>query len=86
MGEMISLEEAIKAQKALRRAAELGEEQFPVQAFVGMISDEIEALRERGMSDGEIAALIHEHSTIEVTADELAKHYASSAERHGHGG
>ena len=40
-----SLEQAIRAQKALRDAAGLSPEMFPVQAFVGMISDEIEKLR-----------------------------------------
>lgn len=42
------IEEALKAQKALRNAAGLGDEMFPIQAFAGMISDEVEALRNRG--------------------------------------
>jgi hypothetical protein len=42
------IEEAMKAQKSLRDAAGLGPEQFPLLAFVGMISDEIEMLRNRG--------------------------------------
>ena len=40
-----SVEQAIQAQKALRHAAGLGPEMFPIQAFVGMISDEIQELR-----------------------------------------
>jgi len=40
-----SLEETLKAQRALRKAAGLGDEQFPVEGFVRMISDEDEALR-----------------------------------------
>ncbi len=40
--QMYPVEEAIRAQKALREAAGLGPEQFPIQAFVGMISDEVE--------------------------------------------
>jgi hypothetical protein len=48
---MYSVEEAIKAQKSLRQAAGLETEEFPIQAFVGMISDEIESLRRRGKSD-----------------------------------
>ena len=55
---MYPVEGAIRAQKALREAAGLGPEQFPVQAFVGMMSDEIEELRKRGRSDQEIARLI----------------------------
>ena len=36
-----SVEEAIQAQKALRTLGGLEPERFPVEAFVGMISDEI---------------------------------------------
>ena len=79
------LEEAVKAQKALRVAAGLGPEQFPIQAFVGMISDEIESLRNRGKSDEEIAALVRENSAIEISGEEIAENYASPAERGHHG-
>ena len=81
---MYPLEEALKAQKSLREAAGLPPEQFPIQAFVGMISDEIESLRERGKSDAEIAAIIRSHSAIEITAQEIAENYASPEERHPH--
>ena len=79
------LEEALKAQKALRTAAGLGPEQFPIQAFVGMISDEIEFLRRHGKTDREIADLINGSSAIEITPAEIAEHYASPEERHQHG-
>ncbi len=82
---MYSLEEAMKAAKALREAAGLGPEQFPLQAFVGMISDEVESLRKRGKTDDEIAALIRSHSAIEITGEEIAASYASPEERHHHG-
>ena len=87
MGEpkMYSVEEAIKAQKALRSAAGLGPEQFPIQAFVGMISDEIESLRKRGKTDEEIAGMIKRNSAIEITAEQIAENYASPEERHQHG-
>ncbi len=75
------VEEAVRAQKALREAAGLGPEMFPVQAFVGMISDEIEALRGRGMTDEAIAGLIESSSNIRITASEIAAHYASPGER-----
>ena len=39
------LEQALRAQKALRDLAGLQPEMFPVSSFVGMVSDEIEALR-----------------------------------------
>lgn len=76
------VEEAIRAQRALREAAGLGPEMFPVQAFVGMISDEIEELRKRGKSDETIAELIESSSAIKITAFEIAENYASSGERH----
>lgn len=78
------IEEALRAQKALRQAAGLDEEQFPVQAFVGMVSDEIEALRKRGFSDEKIAGLIREHSAIEVSAKDIAAYYAPPEERQQH--
>ncbi len=79
------VEEAIKAQRSLRDAAGLEPERFPVQAFVGMISDEIESLRKRGKTDEEIAAIIRNNSTIEISAAEIVEHYASPERRHQHG-
>ncbi len=81
--EMFPVEEAVLAQKALREAAGLGPELFPVQAFVGMISDEIEKLREQGRSDKEIATIIEQSSRIKITAAEIAENYASADERRG---
>ena len=82
---MYPVEEAIKAQKSLREAAGLGPEQFPVQAFVGMISDEIESLRKRGKSDEEIASIIRQSSAIEISAAEISENYAAPEDRHPHG-
>lgn len=79
------VEEAMKAQKSLRDAAGLEPERFPIQAFVGMISDEIESLRKRGVTDDEIAALIQDNSAIEISAAEIAENYASPEARHQHG-
>ena len=83
---MYSVEEAIKAQKSLRDAAGLEPEQFPVQAFIGMISDEIELLRQQGKTDDEIASIIQNNSAIEISAAEIAENYASPEERRQHGG
>lgn len=80
---MYPVEEAIKAQKALRAMAGLGPEMFPMPAFVGMISDEVETLRSLGRSDGEIAAAIQAHSSIAITGEEIAANYASPEARHG---
>ena len=69
------LEEALKAQKALRSRAGLGPEMFPLQAFVGMVRDELESLRKQGQSDEEIASIIRSHTTIEITAREIAERH-----------
>ena len=76
------IEQALRAQRALREAAGLGPEMFPAEAFVGMISDEIEKLRSQGKNDSEIAALITENSNIEITAEEISANYASPEDRH----
>ena len=76
------LEEAVRAQKALRTAAGLGPEMFPVQAFVGMISDEIDSLRKAGKTDEQIATLVSENSAIQITGEEIAQNYASPKQRH----
>jgi len=78
------LEEALKAQKALRDAANLAEEKFPIQAFVGMISDEVEALRKRGKTDEQIAHLIESNSAIKITGKEITENYASPEQRRQH--
>ena len=75
------LEEALKAQKALRAQAGLGPEMFPIHAFVGMISDEVESLRKRGQTDDEIASIIRSSSSIEITGREIAEFYAPPEER-----
>lgn len=80
------LEEALRAQKALRDKAGLAPEMFPVDQFVGMISDEIESMRQRGHSDQEIAETIRSSSAIEVTAADIQEHYAPASQRHPHEG
>jgi hypothetical protein len=77
-----SLEQAVCAQRALRDAAGLGPEMFPVQGFVGMISDEIEELRSQGKYNQDIATLIGANSNIQITAAEIAQHYAPQEDRH----
>ncbi len=76
------IEEALRAQKALRQLAGLGQEQFPVAAFVGMISDEIETLRKQGRTDQQIADAITQNSSIAITPAEIADNYASADQRH----
>ena len=76
------IQEAIRAQQALRDLAGLEPEMFPIQAFVGMISDEVEALRKQGHTDAQIARTIEDNSRIEISAEEVADYYASPEERH----
>ena len=77
----ISLDQALRAQSALRDAAGLAPETFPLSGFVGMISDEIDALRKSGRSDAEIARLIATHSGIEITEAQISENYASPEQR-----
>ena len=77
----VAVEQAVRAQKALREAAALGPEVFPIQAFIGMISDEIELLRSGGKTDQEIADMITTNSDIEITASEIAENYAPAETR-----
>ena len=76
------IEDALNAQKALRRLAGLGQEEFPVSAFIGMISDEIEVLRRQGYSDQDIAKVIRDNSPISLTAEDIAANYAPFEQRH----
>jgi hypothetical protein len=80
-----SIQEALQAQSALRSAAGLEPEQFPIEAFVGMISDEIEVLRKRGQSDEQIARIIRQNSAIEITPAEIAANHAPPEQRHHNG-
>ena len=83
MGEpkLYRLDEALRALESLRQAAGLAPEMFPVQAFVGMISDEVDALREQGRSDEEIVGLVRAGSGIELTVAELRENYATAEQR-----
>ncbi|GAC1356887.1 MAG: hypothetical protein NVSMB31_17400 [Vulcanimicrobiaceae bacterium] len=67
----------------MREAAGLGPEQFPLEAFVGMISDEIETLRKQGRTDDEIARLINGSANTQITSDQIAEFYASPESRAG---
>ena len=79
-------QEAANAQTALRRALGLPPEQFPAQAFVGMISDEIEQLRRQGCDDSVIADLLAGATGKSVTAEMITEFYASPQDRGRPGG
>ena len=76
-----TLEQALKAQQALRDAANLPEEQFPVEAFIGMLSDEIETLRSKGKTDEEITSLINGAASTEIATAVLSENYAPPEQR-----
>ena len=80
--ETFTLAEALAAQREMRAALGLAEERFPLPAFIGMVSDEIEQLRVNGKSDAEIAALISEATGRAVGAEDVAQYYATERERH----
>lgn len=79
---MFTLPEALRAQKHLRDALGLGEERFPVPAFVNMISDEIDQLRGAGKSDQDIAALIEDSTGHLLTAQDIERYYTPEEDRH----
>ena len=80
-----TLDQSIAAQKALRSALNLPEEVFPVEAFVGMVSDEIEQHRRAGKTDQDIVAIIEQATGKRISAEAIAEHYASPDQRHPHG-
>ncbi len=80
-----SAQEAVAVQRELRRSLGLGAEAFPLPAFVGMISDEIEQFRAAGKSDADIAAVTKTTVGRDVDPQALARFYAPPEERHGGG-
>ena len=71
-----SAEEAVRVQRELRRALGKDAERFPIKAFVGMISDEIEEFRAAGRTDEDIAAIVSTAIGRHIAPETLAEHYA----------
>ncbi|RXH58206.1 hypothetical protein [Granulicella sibirica] len=78
-------QQAATAQTALRKALGLEPEQFPVSAFIGMVSDEIEQLRAQGKTDDEIAVLIEQAVGVKLPTETITRFFASP-EKRGHQG
>ena len=74
-----SLDQAMQAQAALRAAAGEGAESFSEEQLVGMLSDEIRALRERGQSDEAIAALLKAEAGLDLGAETLGRFYVDTS-------
>jgi hypothetical protein len=76
-----SLAEALAAQKALRDAAGAEEEVFDLADVIGMVSEEIDMLKDQGRSDEEIAAMIQKSTGKPVSGADVEKHYVPADER-----
>lgn len=67
---------AMKGRKVLRQAAGMWEETFDEGQFVGMLSEEIRALRSKCLSWEEISALLRANAHIEIDPAILATYCA----------
>ena len=77
----VSLAQALAAQRALRESLGLPDERFPLPAFIGMVSDEIEQARAAGRDDVSIAALLSRETGAMIEADDVARFYAEPEQR-----
>ena len=78
-----TIEQLVAVQNTLRETLDSSPVEFPLQAFIGMISDEIEQLRVRGMSDEDIAALVVKATSVPVSGDAIRLYYTPpEARRH----
>ncbi|WP_425230079.1 hypothetical protein [Sphingomonas sp.] len=87
MTDTVTLPQAMAAQRALRRELDLPDERFPLPAFIGMISDEIEQLRAAGHDDGSIAAWSQRRAALSSTlrpwrASTPRRRHDAAADRH----
>lgn len=80
-----SIDEAIRAQRALRQALGLGDERFEVSELVEMISDEIEQMKDDGKSSADIVAVIAEATGHCIDPANIDRHYVPADARHGGG-
>ena len=76
-----SIDQAIGAQRRLRSSLGLEDERFPLPAFIGMISDEIEMMRQAGRTDADIVAVIADATGERIAPEDLARHYAPPEQR-----
>lgn len=78
---VFTVDQVSAASTALRTALGLPPEHFNTATFVGMISDEIQQLRDKGWADPEIAALVHESTGSVMSGDDIAAHYVGPEHR-----
>ncbi len=79
--EGFTADQTASATTALRAELGLPAQRFPTETFVGMISDEIEAMRAAGKTDDDISAILRERCAIAIDAATLARYYANADER-----
>ena len=79
--EGFTAEQVAAATGTLRAALGLPAERFGTEAFVGMISDEIEALRAAGKTDGDIAGILAKSTGMKIGAEAITEFFAGPDER-----
>ncbi len=77
-------EQAAAANRSLRAALGLRPQEFTTQQFVGMISEEIEQLREAGKTDDDIAQLLEKEVGVFISSDSIRRFYSDETERVGY--
>lgn len=81
MTRVFTLQQSLQARAALRRKLDADVEELPIEALIGMLSDEIEQLRAKGATDGEIAKIISTSAGSIVNAQDVTLHYAPPEKR-----
>ena len=74
-----TLAQAMKAQATLRAAGGQPEETFSTEQLVGMLSDEIRALREMGLSDDATANILKAKADIDLDAKTIERFYVDTS-------
>jgi len=80
-GDGYTAEQAAAANVVLRAALGLPAQRFGTQQFVGMISDEIEQLRNAGKTDADIADLLLDQTGVDLGADAISRFYVGPEAR-----
>lgn len=78
---VFTVDQVAEANTALRTALGLRPEHFSMTQFIGMVSDEVDQLRDKGWGDAEIAALLAESTGSVVTDKDVATHHVPRAAR-----
>jgi hypothetical protein len=71
-----NIEQVIYARKVLRDSMNLETQTFPLSAVIGMLSDEIDAMRKAGISDITISKLMGLGLGDAVSVRDIQKYFA----------